>query len=121
MKLRNGFVSNSSSSSFIIAAKDPNNIKVKIEVDLSKYIDLKFTTETELWNYFKENCCMSDEEILEYNSYKKSLKAIKSGKTVLFLTCSDDCDPIERVLCDNGLNEIIKDDNITIIEGDGGY
>ena len=41
MKIRNGFVSNSSSSSFIVGIKDgkktSTKVKIEIEVDLAKY------------------------------------------------------------------------------------
>ena len=49
MKVRNGFVSNSSSSSFIIAtdkkgSKNSIPLEIKVEIDLKKYIDESIST-----------------------------------------------------------------------------
>ena len=113
-----GFISNSSSSSFIIAVKDPKKLKVTIEADLSPYIDGEpIDTEVKCHKYFIENlCCYEDDK-----DYLAALKAIREGKTILNVSCSSEGDPIEQALCKTGLNEIKKDDNIQIIQGRGGY
>ena len=55
MKIRNGFVSNSSSSSFIVAAKPgKTTIKMEIEVDIKKYSRHVITCVKDLLHYYKE-------------------------------------------------------------------
>jgi 3-phosphoglycerate kinase len=82
MKIRNGFVSNSSSSSFIVAVKGENSVvTIPITVDLANY-GISIETEEELLDFLKEkHGFATKEEILadEYVSedYKKMSKLIK--------------------------------------------
>jgi len=60
MKIRIGFVSNSSSSSFMVAAKDNEKLKGKIMVtiDLEDNIETTISNEEELRDWLiKEHCC----------------------------------------------------------------
>lgn len=41
MKIRNGFISNSSSSSFVIEIKDPNRVKEALAYKLERILCLK--------------------------------------------------------------------------------
>ena len=68
MKIRNGFVSNSSSSSFIVAVKDEESAKTKIqiEVDLSKYASDTIKTIEELDSYVLDNYAGNEENISEF-------------------------------------------------------
>ena len=126
MKIRNGFVSNSSSSSFVLAVKgntDKMPIKITIEDDLSEYVEETFKTVEEAKKYYEEEHEIDINDSDENADYLKVIKYIKEGKTVLIIHASDDSgDPIETFLCDNGLNRNVKlDKNIEIIEGKGGY
>jgi hypothetical protein len=104
MKCRNGFVSNSSSSSFIVAS-NPKKTKFKIlvEVDLNEYVDNTITTMEELDAHKKK-----EEEYGEFDEaqYKKCAKAIKAGKTVFFGSFStDDGDDTSALLAERGLKK----------------
>jgi hypothetical protein len=119
MKYRTGFVSNSSSSSYIIAAKDQNNLKIKVEIeaDLSKYIDQTITSESELWDFVKDRYYDDDdgkEEFIKLNNY------LKTHGNIIILDMESCGDPIEQFLVDHGINDL-SNDNITVIEGEGGY
>ncbi|MCK9428938.1 MAG: hypothetical protein M0R17_02870 [Candidatus Omnitrophica bacterium] len=121
MKLRTGFVSNSSSSSFIIAAIDQNKLKVKVEIeaDLSKYLEQTITSEDELWDFIKDRYYDDDnqkEEFIKLNNYLKT-----HGNIIILNMSSDNYeDPIEQFLLDRGIKDL-SNSNITVIEGEGGY
>jgi len=128
MKIRSGFVSNSSSSSFIIASDKPT-FTIRMEVDIQKYSTAVVKTKNELDDYYVEYHGWGGrntiEQILEDDSYVKeqydnALKQIEIGKTVYFGSCDDNSyDPVESMLCNNGFNNL--SDDLFVIDGDGGY
>lgn len=99
MKRRQGFVSNSSSSSFILAVdKDVKNEDIKIEISLSECIENRIETVEELQAYFDENYIWADAEERAEKSfisllqeegdwcvekYEECEKAIYSGKVII--------------------------------------
>ena len=123
MKIRKGFVSNSSSSSFIISTKNPNKLKVKleIEVDLNEFIDeygnddkrTIFKTEQDLKKYYAYNYGYVDSDF-DNKEYQNCLSEIKKGNSIIILSCSNENGSLEGFLCDNGIDNI-KSDNIKII------
>jgi len=99
MKKRNGFVSNSSSSSFIISGV--KDCKMNIEVDLNSLSEQVITNLDELDQYFLEEYCDargdSLEKVLEENyvkeEYNKAKEALSNGKTIFVgQVSSEDCD-----------------------------
>jgi hypothetical protein len=121
MKLRKGYVSNSSSSSFIVSIPKgkENDFFIKVPVNLESYathiidtkeeLDKEFTYRLEYWG---------NKEYVETN-YNKCLEAINRGERVLLGDFdSDSTDPVEHFLCDNGIG---KQDNINVIENEAGY
>jgi len=133
MKIRNGFVSNSSSSSFLLASHSKltkeNLIKcfqvsktsplfpivkkiIKIILDESK----KYT----LTNYVKEAYCVEENDVEEEIKNNTILKKIKKKgfKNIYLFYASDEGGGIEAALCEM---EIKYEDKDILIEKEGGY
>jgi len=123
MKIRDGFVSNSSSSSFILSAnKTTKNFKTKIIVDIKDYITTTIKTENDIIKYFNEYYYGKIENYNELDNYSKKIynkikKELNNNKIVLTGTFSSDGDSIEQFLYNNPLSFINK--NIKVIQEDG--
>jgi hypothetical protein len=128
MKIRNGFVSNSSSSSFIVSCKDRTKAKITVsfEVDLAKYGDIIKTVE-ELEQYYVELYGFDSIEELEtdvaaYDEFQKCKRAITKGEIIIMGSFSnEDDDPISQLLCESGIRIYCDEKNVKCIVGDGGF
>jgi hypothetical protein len=121
MKIRLNFVSNSSTSSFIVAV--PKNskadLKVAISVDLSRYAEEILSSKEDLDKYTKGNYTKYSEDFSDYNKF---LDLIKSGKSIYIGSFSNESDdPISQLLCDLGIINTEHSSDMEIIEGEGGY
>ena len=119
MKTRHGFVSNSSSSSFVVAVK-PGKDEVKVAFSLSELADTEIKTVEELDHWRAE----WDEEDNEYykDIYESCLKALKAGKIILmgsFHSTGDD--GISTMLYDRGglKDEEMPEGGEIIVKGEG--
>jgi hypothetical protein len=119
MKIRTGFVSNSSSSSFLIAVRPGSTgCKIVIEVDLSQYASRQLRTLEDLEEY---NRSYYDGDMSEDDFYA-CRKAIEEGKIVLAGSFSNDSgDPIEAMLCDKGLRGLDLGDDVEVIYNEAGF
>ena len=126
MKIRNGFVSNSSSSSFIVASKKGSKVKLTLEVDLAEYGD-KIETIEQLNEYFiteryqKNIEDMISKDGYEAERYNKCVKAIKEDKVVLLGSFSSDGGALDQFLCEHGISDLCQGDIELIDGGEGGY
>ena len=102
MKSRVGFVSNSSSSSFMIAGTDAQirNGMINITVRLKDLVDKVFDSEEKLARYFKSNYGSDWREDGEYliEKYDAAVKAIKAGNVVAVGSVSNEGYGIEVAL-----------------------
>ena len=124
MKLRQAFVSNSSSSSFILAT-DPKNakkkIRITIECDAHELIDKTITNKKELEEWYLEEYGYDTlEEMFEDSygreEYNQALKQLEMGKVILIGDCSNESyEIVSRVVFDNGLEGNIDETEYKII------
>lgn len=131
MKVRSGFVSNSSSSSFIIATKPGVTVDDLVKsFGINEKSPFYFVaqevaelilredkmTPKEAVKYLKEDYGYDD--VTEHDYWDIIEKAMKKGLEVRIGSASDEDGGTEAVFCDMDLH--YEDDNI-IIEKDGGY
>jgi len=106
MKTRQGFVSNSSSSSFIIAGKK-DTIKIKVELEYNTSNLIEFKTLQEFYDYQLEECSNSKEDTDEYfeDQIPKMKEEFAKGNFVYIGRVStDDCDDLAGItICNKGL------------------
>jgi N6-adenosine-specific RNA methylase IME4 len=132
MKVRSGFISNSSSSSFIVAVDgNDSTITITTKVDLKDMTESICRTVDELTEYFMETYSYGRHNSIEKflndpedrwfaEQYMTAKKAIEDGKTVLIGSFDSCGSPVESMLCDSGLNGMV-DENIKVIHSEGGY
>ena len=116
MKIRSGFVSNSSSSSFVVALPKDVKPELNIKIDLTKYIKGKISTIKELNEYWKKNRDEIDD------LYERCRKSIDLGEVVYIGWFSDeDYGDIQCGLCHRGIKLEDMPDGGLIIQSEEGY
>jgi hypothetical protein len=120
MKTRLGFVSNSSSSSFLVAS---DSKKLTITVDISHLVEKVITTIPELHQHYIDDYGESEfhEEHIQ-ERIREAEKYIRKGKKLLVITGSDqDGDPISDMICHAGLENFQVQPKIVVLDGEAGY
>lgn len=123
MKSRIGFVSNSSSSSFILSSPNrPMKINYSISIPINDLIEHRIKTIPELDKYFLDYTgCKTMEEFKEgedflYQDYLECKKEIEKGRIILIGCVRNDNSSLEVTILENKLDtnlskefKVIKD------------
>lgn len=122
MKIRNGFVSNSSSSSFVISHNKGDVPKVKIEIELSRFSRSRIRNRSELLEYVQEQSsyrtiegAMTDSEYWR-RTLTAVIAALDSGQEAMAIEVSnedgDEASSFLHSLNVDELSQIITDGKV---------
>jgi len=120
MKIREGFVSNSSSSSFCLASKKKKDFKIAVELDLDDLVKAVITTEDELVRYLTEEMSW-DKDRKEWSNYEeekyeKYCSELQQGNNLIFGSCSSEDDNELSCYLHNKGFPMLKGTEFTVID-----
>lgn len=105
MKTRTGFVSNSSSTSFLVASKkeaDDIEITLTLNVKMNDLAETTIKNKKDLMSYYSDMGFESETDILKesymIDDYKACLKALEAGKMIHVVVVSSDGGPLEAAI-----------------------
>lgn len=116
MKTRIGFVSNSSSTSFVVAVGNGEKpfVTLPLTVNLNSYTKQYITNEAELEDAIKNG-------ELSISSGFAAVEQIRAGKQILIGSFSDEEGVEEACLCYSGLRKCKLSPSMVIIHDEEGY
>lgn len=122
MKFRTGFVSNSSSSSFVIAMPKGES-EIVIKVNLKDYADEALTTVKAVDRYFaeKRSLDLTNPNDWDYKNWSKARAAVEKGLVIYVGWFSDQEGGLEAGLCNEGITNNNLPEGGIVIESEGGY
>jgi hypothetical protein len=119
MKIRQGFVSNSSSSSFVISCKPETKLVATMKLKLDDLIDTIITTLTQFEIWITDYSGYTLDEYCDDNYwneiYTRGKQALERGYVIKIGDASNDNGAISAMIYDTGLHGIKLPSNSEII------
>jgi hypothetical protein len=107
MKIRQGFVSNSSSSSFVIACKPETRVTATIKFDLQELFIQTITTVAEFEKWIDEYAYDDWRESAYWQPiYTKGKQAISEGMIIKIGDVSNDGDSVSNIIYGEGIANV---------------
>jgi len=128
MKTKRDFVTNSSSTSFIISSTpdiDIGEVEIMVPIKIKTLLSESLTNVVELNKYWDEwygTEIETGEKRKDDEQYLEQLAIIEKGGHLHIIHATNEGEPEEALICERGIFQSdFKDQGVRVIQGEGGF